>query len=163
MISYIQYSKAGLDVPSISCIVQLASRHAASPCWSSLLAHTQATSVAEQPLRGSTSKRHRSCNIVSYNLGLDTQHEHTPHAGISAIVSSFDTACAPKTPKLKNVKKHKSVATSERLTIMTGVLAQQRETHGGGGRRRTWPLRREKPETSAPKLRDFSTSRSRLF
>jgi hypothetical protein len=78
-------------------------------------------------------------------------------------VSSFDTACAPKTPKLKNVKKHKSVATSERLTIMTGVLAQQRETHGGGGRRRTWPLRREKPETSAPKLRDFSTSRSRLF
>ena len=88
MISYIQYSKVASDVPSISCIVQLASRHAASSCSSSLLAHMQSISAAEQPLCGSTSKRHRSCSIVSYDLELDTQPGPTPHAGMSAIVSS---------------------------------------------------------------------------
>ena len=149
MISYIQYPKVGSNIPSISCIVQLASRHTASSCSSSLLAHMQSISAAEQPLRGSTSKRHRSCSIVSYDVGINTQPGLTPHAGMSAIVSSWDTACAPKTPKLKNVKKHKSAATSERPTMMTGVLAQQRETHGSQVRQRTWPLRREKPETSA--------------
>ena len=156
MISYIQYPKVGSKIPSISCIVQFASRHAASPCSSSLLAHIQLTSTAEQPLCGSTLKRHRSCNTVNYDSEFDTQPEHTPQAGISAIVSSFDTACAPTTPKLKNVKKHKSAATSERPTMITGVLAQQRQTHGSKPRQRTWPLRREKPKTSAYlEARDF--------
>jgi hypothetical protein len=68
--------------------------------------------------------------IISYDFEVHTQPEHTPHAGMSAIVSSFETACAPKTPQLANVKKHKSAATSERPTMMTGVLAQQRETRG---------------------------------
>lgn len=158
MISYIQYPKVGSYIPNISCIVQLASKLAASSCSSLLLAHMQAISAAEQPLRGSTSKRHRSCDIVSCDLGLDTQPGHTPHAGMSATVSSRDTVCAPKTPRLENVKKHKSAATSERPIMMTGVLAQQRETHGSEVRQRTWPLRMVGPETSAyltVEARDF--------
>ena len=63
---------------------------------------------------------------------------------MSAIVSSLESSCAPRTSTLNKNNRHSRTKTSERTPMMVIVSLQRTGTRVRSGSQRAWPLRKSK-------------------
>ena len=63
---------------------------------------------------------------------------------MSAIVSSLESSCAPRTSTLNKTNRHSRTTTSERTPMMVIDSLQRTGTHVRSGSQRVWPLKKSK-------------------
>ena len=63
---------------------------------------------------------------------------------MSAIVSSLESSCAPRTSTLNKTNRHSRTTTSERTPMMVIDSLQRTGTHVRSGSQRVWPLKNQK-------------------